>query len=451
MNLFETYRRLTPTSEALHRRASELFPGGICHNVRAFRPHPVYPARAAGARFTDVDGNTYLDLWMGHYALIFGHAFPEVREALARTLEGGWHWGMPSQLQIALAERLRDASPSLEEMRFCTTGTEAAMYAVRLARGFTGRPWILKAEGGWHGASTDLSYAGSAPFLGPEGPGQRAPREQGVDVIPFNHVEGALRVAERHRGELAGIIVEPLLGAGGFLPARPEYLTALREVCDEEGAVLIFDEIITGFRFRYGTLADHYGVRPDLTTLGKIAGGGLPLGVYGGRREILEVANPQAYPQPGQAPLPDRPVLVGGGTFSCNPLSMAASLATLEALSRAGEGFYTTLERRGEALRRGIEERFRAAGLPAACTGAGSLVMTHVLRGDDGLLESSADVAAKTRSEVKDRELRIALLNQGVFAVHGGGALSAAHGDEEMAALLDAYERAAHALAAELR
>jgi len=444
MNLFETYRRLTPTSEALHRRASGVFPGGICHNMRGFRPHPVYAAQARGARFTDVDGTTYLDLWMGHYALIFGHAFPEVKEALARTLEGGWHWGMPSQLQVDLAERLRDAVPSLEEMRFCSTGTEAAMYAVRLARGITGRSWVLKAEGGWHGASTDLSYSVQPPFRGAEGPGLPAAREQGVDLIPFNDLEGTLRVVGRHRDELAAIIVEPMLGSGGFLPARPEYLSALREVCDDTGAVLIFDEIITGFRLRYGTLADAYGVRPDLTTLGKIVGGGLPLGVYGGRRDILEAANPLT------AQGPDRPVLVGGGTFSCNPLSMAAGLATLEALEQRGEAFYADLERRGQALRRGIEERFRAAGLPAACTGPGSLVMTHLLRGDDRRLESPADVATKTRAEVKDRELRIALLGRGVFAVHGGGALSAAHGDAEVAELLDGYERAAADLAAEL-
>ncbi|MFU8855524.1 MAG: aspartate aminotransferase family protein [Deferrisomatales bacterium] len=445
MNIFETYRRLTPTSEELHRRASSLFPGGICHNVRAFRPHPVYPTHAAGPRFTDVDGSSFLDLWMGHYALILGHAAPEVKEALARTLEGGWHWGMPSRLQVELAEVLRDAVPSLEEMRFCTTGTEATMYAVRLARGFTGRPWVLKAEGGWHGASTDLSYAVSTPFRGAEGPGLPDPREQGVGLIPFNDVEGTLAEVDRHRGAIAGIIVEPMLGAGGFLPARPEYLATLREICDDQDAVLIFDEIITGFRFRYGTLADRLGVRPDLTALGKIAGGGLPLGVYGGRREILEAANPHT------ARGPDRPVLVGGGTFSCNPLSMAASLATLETLARGGDTLYADLERRGEALRRGVEERFRAAGLPAACTGAGSLLMTHVLRGDDPVLESPADVAAKTYAAVKDRELRISLLNRGVFAVHGGGALSRAHGDADVEALLEAYERAARDLKAELR
>jgi glutamate-1-semialdehyde 2,1-aminomutase len=444
VNIFETYRRMTPESEALHRAASDLFPGGICHNLRSFQPHPVYPAAASGPRFTDVDGNTYLDLWMGHYALILGHAAPDVREALARALEGGLHWGMPSPVQVELADRIRRLAPSMEEMRFCTTGTEATMYAVRLARGFTGRPWVLKAEGGWHGASTDLSYSVKPPFQGAEGPGLPAAREQGVDLIPFNDVEGSLRVLERHRGSLAGIIVEPMLGAGGFIPARAEYLSFLREVCDDEEAVLIFDEIITGFRFRCGTLADRYGVRPDLTTLGKIVGGGMPIGVYGGRREILEAANPRT------ARAPDRPVLVGGGTFSCSPLSMVAGLATMDRLEAGGRELYEDLDRRGEALRRGIEARFAAAGLPAACTGAGSLAMTHLLRGDDRRIESAADVATKTRTEVKDRELRIALLNRGVFAVHGGGALSTAHGDAEVAEILEAYERAASDLKAEL-
>lgn len=444
MNIFETYRRLTPASETLHRAASDLFPGGICHNLRGFHPYPVYPASASGPRFTDVDGNAYLDLWMGHYALILGHAAPAVRDALARALEGGWHWGMPSPVQVELAERLRRAVPSLEEMRFCTTGTEATMYAVRLARGFTGRQWVLKAEGGWHGASSDLSYSVQPPFGVAEGPGLRAPGEQGVGLIPFNDAEGSLRVVERLRGLLAGIIVEPMLGAGGFIPARTEYLALLREICDDEQAVLIFDEIITGFRFRYGTLADRCGVRPDLTALGKVVGGGMPIGVYGGRREILEAANPRA------ARGPDRPVLVGGGTFSCHPLSLVAGLATLEQLEAGGPALYEGLDRRGEALRRGIEERFAAAGLPAACTGVGSLAMTHLLRGDDRRLESASDVAAKTWPEVKDRELRIALLNRGVFAVHGGGALSAAHGDAEVEAILRAYEQAAQDLKAEL-
>ncbi|MHB8765198.1 MAG: aspartate aminotransferase family protein [Deferrisomatales bacterium] len=444
MGILDTYLARTPRSAALHGEGLDLFPGGVSHNLRGFWPHPVYPARAAGARFDDVDGRRYLDLWMGHYALILGHAHPAVRDALARALDAGWHWGMPSEGQVRLAAALRRAVPALEEMRFCTTGTEATMYAVRLARAFTGKPWVLKAEGGWHGASTDLSFDVKSPYQGPEGPGLLAPEAQGIDRLAFNDLETSQRVVDGHRGQLAAVIVEPMLGAGGFLPARREYLAFLRHACDAEGALLIFDEIITGFRFRYGSLADGYGVRPDLTTFGKIVGGGLPLGVYGGRREVMELANPRAAQRPG------RPVLVGGGTFSCHPLTLAAALANLEALEARGQPLYEDLARRGEALRRGVEERFAAAGLAAACTGRGSLCMTHLLAGDDRTLESPRDVAAKTRPAVVDRELRLALLNHGVFAVHGGGALSACHGDAEVAELLDAYERAARDLKAEL-
>ena len=445
MSIFETYRKATPTSADLYREASALFPGGVSHNLRRYFPHPVYPRSASGSRFTDVDGNTYLDLWMGHYALILGHALPAVRAALEAALDGGWHWGMVAPAQIELARRIRDAVPSMEELRICSTGTEATMYAVRLARGFTGRPVVLKAAGGWHGASTDLSFAVKSPFQGAEGPGLLSQREQGVDLISFNDREATLRVVEAHRGNIAGIIVEPMIGAGGFLPAHREYLSLLREVCDDEGAVLIFDEIITGFRFRYGALADAYGVTPDLTTLGKVIGGGLPMGVYGGRREILEVANPAL------AQGPDRPVLVGGGTFSCNPLSLAGAIATLDALKERGDSLYADLERRGAALRRGVEECFDAAGIPAVCTGKGSLFMAHLLSGEDRCVESPADVATKTRGEVSDRELRIALLNRGVFAVHGGGALSSEHGDAEVAELLEAYAAAAADLKDELK
>ncbi len=437
------YRSRTPRSAALDARARGLFPGGICHNLRRFDPYPLYAVRAEGARVTDADGHTYLDLWMGHYALLFGHGFGPVRRAAEEALDRGWHPGMPHPDQVELAERLRAAVPVLERMRFCTSGTEATMYAVRLARGFTRKPWILKAAGGWHGASTDLSYAVKAPFRGAEGPGLLAPREQGVDLLAYNDLEASERVVEAHRGGIAGIIVEPMLGSGGFIPAEPEYLRFLREVCDREGAVLIFDEIITGFRFRYGILADDYGVRPDLVTLGKVVGGGFPIGVYGGRREVMDAADPL------KAREPDRPVLVGGGTFSCHPVSVAAALATLEALEASQAELYPALEARGERLRQGVEERFAAAGVPALCTGRGSLFMTHLLRGEDRTLRNADDIAAKTHAPVKDRELRLALLTHGVFAVHGGGALSAAHGDPEVDAVLEAYGRAAEDLARE--
>jgi glutamate-1-semialdehyde 2,1-aminomutase len=432
----EKYTQLTPRSRALFERAEKLFPGGICHNLRALSPHPFYPTRAEGPFVYDVDGRELLDLWMGHYTMILGHAVPEVAQAASEALKGGWHWGIPCEDQIRLAEELAAAVPAMEKMRFCCTGTEATMYAVRLARAFTRKPWVLKLAGGWHGASTDLSFAVKSPFHGAEGPGLLEPEAQAVEPILFNDIEGSRRVFEKHRGKIAAVIVEPMMGAGGFLPADPEYLRFLRQACDEFGAVLIFDEIITGFRFRYGTLADEYGVKPDLVTLGKIVGGGFPLGAYGGREEIMDLADPRRTG-------PGRPVLVGGGTFSCNPVSMGAGVAILRALKQRGPGLYEMLAARGERLRRGVEAGLKTAGIPAACTGKGSLFMTHILKGEDRVLRTPADLAAKTRYEVKDKELKLALLVHGVYAVHGGGSLSAAHDDAVVDRLINAYGEAA--------
>lgn len=436
LDIFEQYRELYPQSRALHERSLENMPGGVSHNLRLINPHPFYPKCAKGSKITTVEGREIIDLWMGHYAMILGHAPDGTMVAAAKALEGGWHWGIPCEDQVLLAEELKKAVPALDKMRFCCTGTEATMYAVRLARAFTRRPWVLKAEGGWHGASTDLSFSVKPPFEGAEGAGLLEPEAQGVGRIQFNDVEESLKVIEEHAKNLAAIIVEPMIGAGGFLPPRPGYLEFLREACDKTGAVLIFDEIITGFRFRYGSLADMYGVRPDLTTFGKIVGGGFPLGVYGGKEEIMALADPRKKGAPGT------PVLVGGGTFSCNPVTMAGGLANLRLLKEKASGLYPALEKKGESLRKGVVERLAASGIRTKTTGMGSLFMTHILKGDDDVIESPAHVAAKTRGELPDREMKAALLNHGVYAVHGGGSVSEAHDGGDIDRVLDAYEKA---------
>lgn len=439
VDIFERYKELFPVSADLHARGVSCMPGGISHNLRLINPHPFYPVSASGARVKTHDDRELIDLWMGHYAMILGHAPESVREAAANALTGGWHWGIPCEGQVLLAEKLKAAVPAMELMRFCCTGTEATMYSVRLARAFTRRPLVLKAEGGWHGASTDLSFSVKAPFEGAEGPGLLEPEAQGVGRIPFNDAEGTARVIETCKGELAAIIVEPMIGAGGFLPPKPGYLEFLRKACDEAGAVLIFDEIITGFRFRYGSLGDMYGVRPDLTTFGKIVGGGFPIGVYGGRSEIMEMCDPR---KKGAG----RPVLVGGGTFSCNPVTMAGGLATLTALEAEAPTLYPALAAKGETMRREAVARLNGNARRFASTGMGSLFMVHLMKGEDGDISSPADVAAKTRGEFSDKELKIALLNEGVYAVHGGGSLSGRHDADTLNALLNAYERAGAAL-----
>jgi len=445
VSIEEKYKELTLGSRTLYGHAKHLFPGGICHNIRAFHPHPVFPRHSEGPRFTDVDGRDIIDLWMGHYSLIFGHAFGAVKRAVNNVLDSGWHWGMPHELELRLADEIMLAAPVIKKLRFCCTGTEATMYAVRLARAFTGKGWVLKVAGGWHGASTDLSFAVRPPYEEPEGPGLLEPDMQGVAHLTFNNIGESKRVINLHQDHIAAIIVEPMLGSGGFIPATKEYLEFLRKACDDIGAVLIFDEIITGFRFRYGILADEYEVSPDLVTLGKIVGGGFPIGVYGGREDIMELANPFQPESPG------RPVLVGGGTFSANPATMAAGLATMDSLRKQQSSLYNLLATRGDAMRKGIEERFKAIGLPAACTGMGSLFMTHILKGDDDLITSPGDIAEKTHSRVADRELKISLLNHGVYTMHGGGAISATHGEKEVSTMLDAYEAAAQDLKNELQ
>ncbi|TAL17007.1 aminotransferase class III-fold pyridoxal phosphate-dependent enzyme [bacterium] len=439
MDIYEQYSDLTPGSSILHNHAIHLFPGGICHNLRLFDPYPIYPRRAVGGIITDVDGRDIVDLWMGHFTMIFGHNFATVKNAVVNALDGGWHWGMPHEKEVRLADEIMLAAPAIRKLRFCCTGTEATMYAVRLARAFTGKGWVLKVAGGWHGASTDLSFAVKHPFGEPEGAGLPEPDRQGVAHLQFNDIEASKKVIEVHQGHTAAIIVEPMLGAGGFIPADPEYLKFLRQACDDIGAVLIFDEIITGFRFRYGILADEYGVRPDLVTLGKIVGGGFPIGLYGGRADIMELANPKSAARPG------RPVLVGGGTFSANPVTMAAGLATLDVLRTQAGGIYSSLAAKGEKLRKGITERFDSAGVPAECTGKGSLFMTHILKDKScaGTLRSPADIAEKTLAKMPDREMKISLLNHGVFSVHGGGSVCTAHSETDVEKVLDGYEGAA--------
>ncbi len=439
MDIYELYSDLTPGSAILHNHASHLFPGGICHNIRLFDPHPIYPRQAVGPVVIDVDGREIVDLWMGHYAMILGHANPQVKAAAVAALENGWQWGMPNETEVRLADEIMLAVPALKKIRFCCSGTEATMYAVRLARAFTGKNWVLKVSGGWHGASTDLSYSVQSKNGEPEGPGLLDPSAQGVATLAFNEIESSQKVIEAHQDKIAAIIVEPMLGAGGFIPANPEYLKFLRKTCDDIGALLIFDEIITGFRFRYGSLGDEYGVKPDLSTFGKIVGGGFPIGVYGGREDVMELADPRGSRSPG------RPVLVGGGTFSANPVTMAAGLSTLDILRTQQASIYPSLAQKGEQLRKGIRERMEAAGLKASCTGKGSLFMTHLLRdfAAGAEIKSPADMASMTYSSVADKELKIALLNHGVFTMHGGGAVSAAHKEEHLEKTLDAFECAA--------
>jgi len=315
--------------------------------------------------------------------------------------------------------------PSAEMVRFCNTGAEATMYACRLARGYTGREKIAKMEGGWHGFNSDLLHYVHGPFEAPESLGLVPARDK-IVPLPFNDTEETLARLQEYKDELAAVMVEPVLGSGGFLPADRQYLQALRDMCSEIGAVLIFDEIITGFRIAPGGGQEYYSIKPDLTCLGKILGGGLP-----GASEILKLSNTIGQPKGSR-------VAIGGGTFSCNPLSMRAGLETLTYLD-SHRSIYEKISVLGKKIREVVENSLEVPGRTTRCTGTGSLFRAHFLKDPAAQLRSARDV--HTNADIVAREeVRLALINRGIFTVEGGGMVSSSHGRDELKLLQEACE-----------
>jgi glutamate-1-semialdehyde 2,1-aminomutase len=351
-------------SAELFDRAKGVLPGGVNSPVRAFRAvggTPFFVASAAGCRLTDADGTSYVDYVCSWGPLILGHAHPAVLEAVRQAAERGWSYGAPCAAEVELAEEVRRRMPSVEMMRFVNSGTEATMAAVRLARAATERELILKFDGCYHGhADGFLVKAGSGvATLGlPDSPGVPAGLAALTLTAPFNDVAAVQALFDRDGARIAAVIVEPYVGNVGFIPPDAGFHEALRAVCDRFGALLIFDEVMTGFRVAPGGAQERLRVRPDLTTLGKIVGGGFPVGAYGGRADLMRRIAPEG------------PVYQAG-TLSGNPVAMAAGLATLRETGRPG--FYEALERRTARLVAGIGDAARRRGVPATLGHAGSM------------------------------------------------------------------------------
>jgi glutamate-1-semialdehyde 2,1-aminomutase len=353
------------SSQRLFVAAEQVIPGGVNSPVRAFRGvggQPFFVARAAGPRLWDVDGRSYLDFVGSWGPLILGHAPAVVVEAISEAAAKGTSYGAPTAGEVEMAEILTSACPSMELVRLVSSGTEAAMSAIRVARGATGRDLIVKFEGCYHGHADSLlvkAGSGGATFSIPDSQGVPAGLARLTVTVPFNDLEAVRQVFQARGHEVAGVIVEPVAGNMGVVPPAPAFLAGLRELCTRHGALLIFDEVITGFRVAWGGAQARYGVRPDLTCLGKIIGGGLPVGAYGGRRDVMAHIAP-----------------LGGvyqaGTLSGNPLAVAAGLATLRALQQSDP--YARLERLGAMLESGLKAAAEKVGVTVTINRVGSML-----------------------------------------------------------------------------
>jgi len=352
-------------SQKLFAEAQTFIPGGVNSPVRAFKSvggNPVYIAKGEGSHITDVDGNTYIDYIGSWGPLILGHAHPKVLAAIQEAAVLGTSFGAPTERETEMAKQVCEIVPSVEVVRMVNSGTEATMSALRLARGYTKRDKIMKFEGCYHGhADSLLIKAGSGvATLGlPDSPGVPSSIAVNTITVPYNDMESVKLAFEKFGNELAAVIVEPVAGNMGVVPPMPGFLEGLREITQRYGTLLIFDEVMTGFRVARGGAQDHYGITPDLTTMGKVIGGGLPVGAYGGKREImLQVA-------------PAGPIYQAG-TLSGNPLAMAAGLTTLQELGRPG--VYEQLEAKSARLAEGLAENAKKAGLPHTLNRVGSMV-----------------------------------------------------------------------------
>lgn len=354
-------------SGELFAEAQKLIPGGVNSPVRAFGSvggEPVFMERGSGCLLYDVDGNEYVDYVLSWGPMIVGHAHPRVTNALKKAIEKGTGFGTPTAPEVELAGMVRSAFPSMELVRMVNSGTEATMSAIRLARGFTGRDKIIKFEGCYHGhADSLLVKAGSgAATLGiPDSPGVPADLARHTITAPFNDFEAVKRIMESDGNEIACIIAEPVPGNMGVVPPASGFLRSLRDITTEYGSLLIFDEVMSGFRVAYGGAQELYGISPDLTCLGKVIGGGLPVGSYGGRRDIMERIAPLG------------PVYQAG-TLSGNPVAMTAGIETLKILSQPGT--YERLNMLSEQLSKGFKDAAKAAGIPVYNTRVGSMLCT---------------------------------------------------------------------------
>jgi len=408
-------------SRSLFQQARSAIPGGVNSPVRAFKSvgaDPLFIKKAAGSRIFDEDDNSYIDYVGSWGPMIVGHCHPRVVEAVKQAMDSGASFGAPTEREITLANMVIDAVPSIEMVRMVSSGTEATMSAIRLARGHTGRDNIIKFSGCYHGHADSLlvkAGSGAATFGVPDSPGVPADFARHTLTAEYNSLESVNKLVADNRDSIACIIVEPVAGNMGMVPPREGFLEGLREICTNEGIVLIFDEVMSGFRVAYGGAQELYGVIPDMTTLGKIIGGGLPVGAFGGKREIMEKLSPNGG-------------IYQAGTLSGNPLAMSAGIATLQLLKQPG--FYQNLEEKSRLVAEGIAKAARDAGYPIYSTRVGSKFCAFFTSGEvyDWPTASACDTRAFAR-------YFLAMLDEGIYLAPSQfetAFVSSAHSDEDI-------------------
>ncbi len=427
--LISQYRRKTRKSSKLFELSKKYHVDGVSHNIRFFKPYPFVTKSGKGKFLIDVDSNKYVDYWMGHWALILGHAPRPVKKELQKQLEADWMHGTVNEATILFSEILEKNVPVAEKIRYVVTGAEATMYAVRIARSVTGKKTIAKIDGGWHGYSSDLLKTINWPF--PESESSGLVDEKHIVSLPYNDLEKSLEILKSVKKDLAATIIEPVLGGGGCIPATKDYLFGIQEFVHKNNSLFLLDEIVTGFRFRFGCLYPTMKLDPDIVTLGKIVGGGMPIGVMAGKKEIMDIANTSVNKKSKRS-------YVGGGTFSANPATMTAGHATLYNLKKNQSSLYSKINKLGDMARKQLTKVFDGNVIT---TGMGSLFMTHFAK--KGISEiTNANQAAKCDIVLLNNYHFEMIVNDGIFFLPGKlGAISSAHSDSDIKHMIQSSAR----------
>ncbi|MFT9846285.1 aspartate aminotransferase family protein [Aneurinibacillus sp. REN35] len=439
----------TKTSADLFQKACEVMPGGVTANIKYIAPHPIVMEKGHGSKLYDVDGNEYIDYLLCYGALILGHGHPAVFDAVTKQMQeaGTTIFGTPHELEIRMAEKIIEHYPGIEMVRYTNSGTEATLLLIRMAMGYTGKTKLAKFEGHYHGGydqvllsvNPDLDKAGDAqhPNVVPESRGVPDYYVENTIMLPFNDLEATEKILRAHAHEIAGVILEPI--QGGFIPAEPEFMTGLRQITEELGILLMFDEVKTGFRLSLGGAQAVYGIKPDLTALGKVLGGGFPVGAIGGKKEIMMISAPtegRDILTAGAANQNKTDALFHSGTYNGHPTIMAAGLATIEALEH--EGVMDELFANTQLLRTQLEDVYRQHGIPMQTVGAGSIF--NIVLTDEPIANYRDMNKANTQLR---KQIDYELLTLGIYAKPlNRYSMSIVHSKEDIRRTVETHEQA---------